>query len=84
MPPSPTQPSTLSGMGNEYHPKCGDALQLGSRGRYGFGYGNVTQKLLWFEITKMLIAVLTIIFIVLFIIIFCTLSLPIPEHLRGE
>ena len=22
---------TLSGAGNEYHPKCGDALQLGSK-----------------------------------------------------
>ena len=28
-PPRPTQPPTLSGMGNEYQPKCGDALQLG-------------------------------------------------------
>ena len=26
----PTQPSTLSGTGNKYQPKCGDALQLGS------------------------------------------------------
>ena len=34
-PPRPTQPSTLSRMGNEYQPKCGDALQLGSKGRYG-------------------------------------------------
>ena len=30
-----TQPPTLSGMGNEYQPKCGDALQLGSKDRYG-------------------------------------------------
>jgi len=59
MPPSPTQPSTLGGMGNEYHPKCGDALQLGSRGRYGFGYGMDKRVGSWFEITKMLIAVLT-------------------------
>ena len=28
----PTQPATLSGMGNKYQPNCGDALQLGSRG----------------------------------------------------
>jgi len=25
-PPRPTQPPTLSRMGNEYRPKCGDAL----------------------------------------------------------
>jgi len=25
----PTQPSALSGMENEYRPKCSDALQLG-------------------------------------------------------
>jgi len=46
-------------MGNEYLPKCGDALQLGSRGRYGFGYGMDKRVGSWFEITKMLIAVLT-------------------------
>jgi len=34
-PPRPTQPPTLSGMGNEYRPKCGDALWMGSKGRYG-------------------------------------------------
>jgi len=34
-PPRPTQPSTLSGMGSEYRPKCGDGIQLGSKGRYG-------------------------------------------------
>jgi len=34
-PPRPTQPPTLSGTGNEYQPKCGDALRLGSKGRYG-------------------------------------------------
>ena len=34
-PPRPSQPSTLSGTGNEYQPKCGDALRLGSKGRYG-------------------------------------------------
>jgi len=28
--PRPTQPPTLSRMGNEYQPKCGDALRLGS------------------------------------------------------
>jgi len=32
-PPSPTQPPTLSGTGNEYPPKCSDALRLGSKGR---------------------------------------------------
>jgi len=32
--PRPTQPPTLSGMGNEYRPKCGGALWLGSKGRY--------------------------------------------------
>jgi len=34
-PPRPTQPSTLSGTGNEYQPKCSDAVRLGSKGRYG-------------------------------------------------
>ena len=34
-PPRPTQPPTLSGTGNEYQPKCGDALRLGSKGRHG-------------------------------------------------
>jgi len=34
-PPRPTQRPTLSGMGNEYWPKCGDALRLGSKGRHG-------------------------------------------------
>jgi len=33
--PVPTQPPTLSGTGNKYQPKCGHALQLGSKGRYG-------------------------------------------------
>jgi len=33
-PPGPTQTPSLSGTGNEYQPKCGDA-QLGSKGRYG-------------------------------------------------
>jgi len=27
-PPRPTQLVTLSGMGNEYQPKCGDAMRL--------------------------------------------------------
>jgi len=31
----PTQPPVLSGMENEYQPKFGDALQLGSKGRNG-------------------------------------------------
>jgi len=30
-----TQPPTLSGTGNEYQPKCGDALRLGNKGMYG-------------------------------------------------
>jgi len=30
--PSPTQPPTLSGTGNEYRSKCDDALRLGSKG----------------------------------------------------
>jgi len=30
-----TQPSTLSRTGNEHQPKCGDALWLRSKGRYG-------------------------------------------------
>jgi len=34
-PPRPTQPPTLSGTENEYQPKCGNALQLGIKGRYG-------------------------------------------------
>jgi len=34
-PPRPTRPPTLSGAANEYQPKCGDALRLGSKGRYG-------------------------------------------------
>jgi len=34
-PPRPTQLPTLSGTGNEYHPKCGDAMRLGSKGKYG-------------------------------------------------
>ena len=35
MPPRPTQPPTLSRTENEYQPKYGDALWLGSKGRYG-------------------------------------------------
>jgi len=31
----PTQPHTLSGIGNECQPKCGDAVWLGIKGRYG-------------------------------------------------
>jgi len=31
----PTQLSALSGTENEYRPKCGDALPLGSKGRHG-------------------------------------------------
>ena len=33
-PPRPTQPPTLCGTGNDYRPKCGDALRLGSKGRF--------------------------------------------------
>jgi len=33
-PPKPNQPPPLSGMGNEYQPKCGDALWLEVKGRY--------------------------------------------------
>jgi len=34
-PPRSTQPPTLSGTGNEYRPKCGDAVRLGNKGRHG-------------------------------------------------
>ena len=34
-PPRSTQPSTLRGTVNECHPKGGDALRLGSKGRHG-------------------------------------------------
>ena len=34
-PPRPTQPPALSGTGNEHQPKCGDALWLESKCRYG-------------------------------------------------
>jgi len=34
-PPRPTQHPTFSGTGNEYQPKRGDALRLGSKIRYG-------------------------------------------------
>jgi len=34
-PVRPTQPPTFSGTENEYRSKCGDALRLGSKGRYG-------------------------------------------------
>ena len=36
---SSTQPFTLSGMVNEYWPKCGDALRLGSKGRMAHSIG---------------------------------------------
>jgi len=32
-PPRPTQPPTICIMGNDYQPKCGDALRLGSKDR---------------------------------------------------
>ena len=31
----PTQPSTLSGVENEYRPNCGDDLWMASKGGYG-------------------------------------------------
>jgi len=31
--PRPTQPPALNETGNEYQPKCGDGLRLGSKGR---------------------------------------------------
>jgi len=34
-PPRPTQPPTLSGTGNEYQPKGGEALLLRSKVNYG-------------------------------------------------
>jgi len=34
-PPRPTQLHTISGTGNEYQPKCDDALRMGSKGRHG-------------------------------------------------
>jgi len=34
-PPGKTQPPTFSGMGNEYRPKCREALRLGRKGTYG-------------------------------------------------
>jgi len=42
-PPRPTQPPILSGTGNEYQPKCGDAVRLESKGRYG-------SVLLWINV----------------------------------
>jgi len=41
---------------------------------------NSNRKLLWFEITKIMIAVLKIKCILLFIIIFGTLSFPISSY----
>jgi len=35
-PPRPTQPPTLIGTGNEYQPKCDDAVWLRSEGRCGY------------------------------------------------
>ena len=34
----PTQPPTLSRTGNEYRPKCSEAVWLGNRGRHGSFY----------------------------------------------
>ena len=46
---------------------------------------NSTRKLLWLEITKMLIAVLNNKFVVSFVVFFGTLSFPklIPEYASG-
>jgi len=35
MPLRPIEPPSRGGTGNEYQPKCGDALQLGTKGMYG-------------------------------------------------
>ena len=41
-PPRSTQPGhPLVGRRNEYQPKCGDALRLGSKGRYGSCVGGM-------------------------------------------
>jgi len=41
-PPRSTQPGhPFVGRHNEYQPKCGDALQLGSKGRYGSCVGGM-------------------------------------------
>jgi len=45
---------------------------------------NITRKLLWFEICKMLIAVIKNKFIVLFIMMFGTLSFPIIRRGRAH
>ena len=37
--PRTTQPPTLRGMGNEHQPKCGDAMQLKSKGRMAYSIG---------------------------------------------
>ena len=34
-PPRPTQPPAFIGTGNEYQPKCGDALRMGTEGGNG-------------------------------------------------
>jgi len=34
----PTQPPTLSRMGNEYQPKCDDAVRVGSKDRHGMAH----------------------------------------------
>jgi len=47
-------------------------------------YPNSTQKLFWFEISKMLNAVLKSKFIVLFIIIVGTISFPVTHVIRPE
>jgi len=37
-PPGPTQPPTLSGAGNEYRPKYGDALRMGVKEGWAIPY----------------------------------------------
>jgi len=55
-PPRSTRPPTLSGTGNEYQPKCGDALRLGSKGRCGSFHlwinVWVAGKSLWSSLTR--------------------------------
>jgi len=43
-PNTPTQPPTLSGTGNEYRTKCGEALRQGVKGSYGSYYVWVADK----------------------------------------
>jgi len=42
-PHRPTQSSILPGMGNDYQPKCGVTMWLGSKGRYGSFHLQITH-----------------------------------------